>query len=129
MRPRTQTTPKNSHHARIRLCLAPSPGHKTKAVAFLIEQGVNDSQLQSERIAVGAILLFFVSVKSFKTNAQAFPNLPDQVQARVMRHMICMRALREFVVQVHVAIARGRAEDVVPLMSETDHPAERGDRC
>src|SRR4029077_17019946 len=89
-----------------------------------VKQRVNDADLNSKRVAISAALFLFVSVESFEADAKTFPELPNQVHTGVMSQMIRVRALRELIVQLDVPVARSRTKGIVPLVRETDHPAE-----
>src|SRR5690348_4676655 len=72
-----------------------------------LEQSVNKSGLNAPDVTGDAALHFLLSVERFQTDAQVLPNLVNQVQPAIMREVICVRSLGNFVVQVHVAVRGG----------------------
>src|SRR5881394_667028 len=92
-----------------------------------IKQRIHKAHLKAPDIASLAILGFFLSVKYFPTDAQAFAKLPHQVETCVMGVVICIRPLGCLVVEVHVAVGRGGAQHIRPLMSIADRCSKAGD--
>src|ERR1700752_1913787 len=81
-----------------------------------IEKGIDQAELRAENIARVAALDFFFAVETFDTDAEAFAELPDEVQAAVVGLMIGVRSLGRFVIQIDKPKAGRRAEIVIPAM-------------
>src|SRR4051812_12910994 len=73
--------------------------------------------------AVDTILRFFNPVEPLQPNAQAFPQLPDEVRARVMRAVVEGFDLPGGVVEIYVTISNGRTELLAPAVRVPDRRA------
>src|SRR5215831_5581408 len=76
---------------------------------------------------MGAVLFLFLSVQSFKADAQALPHLPHEVQAPVVSEVVRLGALGELVIQMSITVAGRRTQSIAPFVSVADHCPKVGD--